>query len=176
MTKIASTNLSSYEAGSHHRKITLVHTRDKYKKAEKQRRRNINPKMPNRVPPPPPSRRMALLLVASSAISLLTFGSVVSCYRVVAPVARGVNLLERGEGRLNEVSAGRGSPRPREEEEEEGGGVNLALSDLQEVPQTPQRTRRDEEEGVSGRKVGGGKRRILSLLPTGAVEENQIGF
>ncbi len=173
MTKIASTNLSSYEAGSHHRKITLVHTRDKYKKAEKQRRRNINPKMPNRVPPPPPSRRMALLLVASSAISLLTFGSVVSCYRVVAPVARGVNLLERGEGRLNDVSAGMGSHTPREEEEKEGEGVNLALSDLQEVPT---RTRRDEEEGVSGRKVGGGRRHIFPLLPTGAVQENQIGF
>ncbi len=133
--------------------------------------------MPNRVPPPPPPprRRMALLIVVSSAISLLTFVSVVSGYRVVAPVARGVNLLERGEGRLNEVSAGRRSHTPREEEEEEEGeGVNLALSDLQEVPS---RTRRDEEEGVSGRKVGGlGRRHILPLLPTGAVQENQIGF
>ena len=122
--------------------------------------------MPNRVPPPPPPRRrMTLLLAVSSAISLLTFVSVVSGYRVVAPVARGVNLLERGEGRLNEVSAGRGSHRPREEEEEEEGeGVNLALSDLQEVPQTPQRTRRDEEEGVSGRKVGWGKETHSSIV------------
>ena len=98
---------------------------------------------------------MTLLLVVSSAISLLTFGSVVSGYSV-----GGVGLLETGEGRLNEVSAGRGSPRPREEEEEEGGGVNLALSDLQEVPS---RTRRNEEEGVSGRKVGGGRSHILPL-------------